>query len=41
MIPVPQIPGGIVVSIVGILNGTINAIFPQLLALLSSLGIPV
>ena len=41
MIPVPQIPGGVVVSIVGIINGAINGIFPQLFALLRSLGIPV
>jgi hypothetical protein len=39
MAPIPQIPGGIVVSIVGIINGAINAIVPQLNALLSALGI--
>jgi hypothetical protein len=33
MAPTPQIPGGIVVSIVGIINGAINAIVPQLNAL--------
>jgi hypothetical protein len=36
---VPQIPGGLVVSLVGIINGAINGIAPQLLALLHSLGI--
>jgi hypothetical protein len=36
---VPQIPGGLVVSLVGIINGAINGIVPQLYALLSSLGI--
>jgi hypothetical protein len=41
MLPVPQIPGGLAVSIVGIVNGAINGIFPQVLALLRSLGIPV
>jgi hypothetical protein len=41
MLPVPQIPGGLAVSIVGIVNGAINGIFPQLLVLLRSLGIPV
>jgi hypothetical protein len=41
MIPTPQIPGGIAVSIVGIINGAINAIAPQVLALLRALGIPV
>jgi len=35
----PQIPGGLMVSLVGILNGAINAIFPQVLALLATLGI--
>jgi hypothetical protein len=37
----PQLPGGTVVSIVGIINGAINAIAPQVLELLRSLGIPV
>jgi hypothetical protein len=36
---VPQIPGGLVVSLVGIINGAINGIVPQLYALLSSLWI--
>jgi hypothetical protein len=36
---VPQIPGGLVVSLVGIINGAINGIFPQVLALLASIGI--
>jgi hypothetical protein len=35
----PQIPGGLAVSLVGIINGAINGIFPQLSALLTSLGI--
>jgi hypothetical protein len=35
----PQIPGGLMVSLVGIINGAINAIFPQVLALLATLGI--
>jgi hypothetical protein len=35
----PQIPGGLVVSLVGIINGAINGIFPQVLALLAALGI--
>lgn len=39
--PIPQIPGGTVVSIVGIINGAINGVAPQLLVLLRSLGIPV
>jgi len=39
MLPVPQIPGGLAVSIVGIINGAINAIAPQLNALLAALGI--
>jgi hypothetical protein len=39
-IPVLQIPGGIVVSIVGIINGLINAILPQLGALLPGLPAP-
>lgn len=37
--PLPQIPGGLVVSLVGILNGAINAVFPQVLALLAMLGL--
>lgn len=37
----PQIPGGTASSIVDITNGAINAIVPQVLALLSMLGIPV
>lgn len=41
MLPIPQIPGGLAVSIVGIINGAINAIAPQVLVLLRSLGIPV
>jgi hypothetical protein len=41
MLPVPQIPGGLAVSIVGIINGAINGIMPQVLVLLRSLGIPV
>jgi hypothetical protein len=36
---VPNIPGGLVVSLTGIINGAINAIAPQVLALLSSLGL--
>ena len=36
----PQIPGGLAVSLVGIINGAINGIFPQLLVLLHSLGLP-
>jgi hypothetical protein len=39
--PIPQLPGGIVVSIVGIINGAINGIAPQVLVLLRSLGLPV
>jgi hypothetical protein len=35
----PNIPGGLAVSLVGIINGAINGIVPQLYALLSSLGI--
>jgi hypothetical protein len=35
--PNPQIPGGLAASIVGILNGVINAIVPQLNALLAGL----
>jgi hypothetical protein len=38
---IPNIPGGLAVSIVGIINGAINGIGPQVLALLRSLGIPV
>jgi uncharacterized membrane protein YbjE (DUF340 family) len=41
MFPVIQIPGGLAVSVVGIVNGAINAIVPQVLVLLRSLGIPV
>ena len=37
----PQIPGGLVVSLVGIINGAINGILPQLLAILRSVGAPV
>jgi len=40
MIANPNLPGGTVTSIVDIINGAINAIAPQLLALLSMLGIP-
>jgi hypothetical protein len=39
LIPVPQIPGGLAVSIVGIINGAINGIFPQLLAFAQTLGL--
>jgi hypothetical protein len=39
MLPVPQIPGGLAVSIVGIINGAINAIAPQVFALLHMLGL--
>jgi hypothetical protein len=39
LIPVPQIPGGLAVSVVGIINGAINGIFPQLLAFAQMLGI--
>jgi hypothetical protein len=35
----PNIPGGLVVSIVGIINGAINAVAPQVLAFLASLGL--
>ncbi len=35
MIPTPQIPGGTASSIVDIINGVLNAIIPQVLALLS------
>jgi hypothetical protein len=41
MIPNFQIPGGLAVSVVGIINGAINAIEPQVLVLLRTLGIPV
>jgi hypothetical protein len=41
MIPTPQIPGGLAVSLVGILNGALNAIAPQVLAILHTLGIPI
>jgi hypothetical protein len=37
----PNIPGGLVVSVVGIINGAINGIAPQVLVLLRSLGVPV
>lgn len=37
----PNVPGGLVVSLVGIINGAINGILPQVYALLRSLGIPV
>ena len=40
MIANPQIPGGTASSIVDIINGAINAIAPQVLALLSMLGLP-
>lgn len=40
MIANPQIPGGTASSIVDILNGVINAIVPQVLALLSALPAP-
>jgi hypothetical protein len=39
MLPVPQIPGGLAVSIVGIINGVINAIAPQVYALLHTIGL--
>ncbi len=38
--PYPQIPGGSVTSIVDILNGVLNAIVPQVLALLSLIPAP-
>ena len=41
VLPVPQIDGGLVVSIVGILNGAINGIAPLVLPLLRGLGVPV
>ena len=37
----PNIPGGLAVSAVGILNGAINGIAPQQLVFLRSLGVPV
>ena len=37
--PFPNVPGGLAASIVGILNGVINAIGPQVLALLAALGV--
>jgi len=37
----PNIPGGLAVSVVGIVNGAINGIAPQLLMFLRSLGVPV
>ena len=40
-VPVPNIPGGLAVSIVGIVNGAINGIAPQVLVFLRSLGVPV
>lgn len=40
MIPTPQIPGGTASSIVDIINGALNAIVPQILALLSLAGAP-
>jgi hypothetical protein len=40
MIPTPQIPGGTASSIVDIINGALNAIIPQVLALLSMLPAP-
>jgi len=39
-VPMPNIPGGLAVSVVGIINGAINGIAPQVL-LLRSLGVPV
>ena len=38
-VAIPQIPGGLMVSLVGIINGAINAIAPQVLALLATLGV--
>ena len=38
--PTPQLPGGSVTSIVDIINGAINAIVPQMLALLGMLPAP-
>ncbi len=40
MIPTPQIPGGTASSIVDIINGALNAILPQVLALLGMLPAP-
>jgi hypothetical protein len=40
-VPMPNIPGGLAVSVVGIINGAINGIAPQVLVLLRSLGVPV
>ena len=40
-IRMPNIPGGLVVSVVGIINGAINGIAPQVLVFLRSLGAPV
>jgi hypothetical protein len=37
----PNIPGGFAVSVVGIVNGAINGIAPQVLAILRSIGVPV
>jgi hypothetical protein len=37
--PLPNISGGLVASLVGIINGAINAIGPQVLALLAALGV--
>ena len=39
--PTPQIDGGLVAAIVGILNGAINGIAPLLPGLLRGLGVPV
>ena len=36
---IPNVPGGLAVSLVGILNGAINAIVPQVYAVLAALGI--
>ncbi|MDX6681205.1 MAG: hypothetical protein QOG94_1244 [Solirubrobacteraceae bacterium] len=41
LMPLPNVPGGLAASLVGIANGVINAIGPQLAALLALLGIPV
>ena len=40
MLPTPQIPGGTASSIVDIINGVLNAIVPQVLALLGMLPAP-
>jgi hypothetical protein len=37
----PNIPGGLAVSVVGIINGAINGIAPQVFVFLRSLGVPV